>query len=132
MPEFSDPVTQPSVCEADNPVAPTTCSQDTPTAVTTTCSVGPGMDPLETTAIPCGTQLLGCTNRAALNYNPRATENDGSCVFLQPPTISYPNISVPVGESFSLSPTIGGDAYQSISISSTTPIPSWVRFIRGI
>lgn len=31
------------------------------------------------------TPILGCTNPAASNYNPSATEDDGTCVFPEPP-----------------------------------------------
>lgn len=30
------------------------------------------------------TEVLGCTNPNALNYNPEATKDDGSCIFAQP------------------------------------------------
>ena len=32
-----------------------------------------------------GTVVLGCTDPTALNYNPNATQDDGSCLFNPPP-----------------------------------------------
>ena len=128
MPDFSDPIESVVPCSSETSVPPTACQQDTTSAVGAACQVEPEMDPLQTNAIPCGEQVLGCTNRTALNYNPRATNDDGSCIFLQRPTISYSNQSLPVGKAILVEPSIGGGAYQTISLLSPSSKPNWLNF----
>ena len=49
--------------------------------------------------------IRGCTSPAATNYNPNATDNDGSCVF--PPLVAKPYISVSLMNTFRFVETSG-------------------------
>jgi hypothetical protein len=95
---------------------------------TSLCPPGLNENPLETVCIPCGTRINGCTDPRALNYYIRATHDDGSCVYLEPPTIHYGNAALGPNISFTLIPTIGGGAFSKIEVSNQTPIPSWLHF----
>jgi gliding motility-associated-like protein len=51
----------------------------------------------DTTTISVTVEICGCTDPAALNYNPAATLNDNSCVYPVPPlpTVEAPNVFTP-------------------------------------
>lgn len=55
------------------------------------------MDCPDTTYIPVVVDPCGCTNPLALNYNPIATIDDGSCVFPLP-EVTAPNVFTPNGD----------------------------------
>jgi subtilisin-like proprotein convertase family protein len=52
----------------------------TVTIIANNYNVCQGSAELNVVAIDCTTDIYGCTNSAACNYNPEATMNDGSCV----------------------------------------------------
>ena len=62
-------------------------------------SQGLNCEDIATVEIQLG--ICGCTDEIALNYNPEATINDGSCTYPVPPepTISAPNVFTPNGDS---------------------------------
>ena len=41
--------------------------------------------------------ICGCTEETALNYNPLATQDDGSCLYPEP-IVSAPNVFTPNGD----------------------------------
>lgn len=51
----------------------------------------------DTMEIAINISICGCTDPAALNYNPAATVNDGSCVYPLP-TVEVPNVFTPNGD----------------------------------
>ncbi len=53
----------------------------------------------DTTTASITLSICGCTNPIALNYNPLATVDDGSCI-LPTPTVETPNIFTPNGDGF--------------------------------
>lgn len=123
-----DPISSTVSCGNDTASQTPECPQEVPQDAPLNCPVEPGENPLETVCIPCGSRIYGCTDKTALNYNPRATNDDGSCVFLQKPTIAYQDLSIPVNSSFTLLPEIAGGSYQNIYVSPGTPIPIWLKF----
>lgn len=51
----------------------------------------------DTTSLDISISVCGCTNPIALNYNPLATIDDGSCIFPNP-TVEAPNVFTPNGD----------------------------------
>lgn len=51
----------------------------------------------DTATVAIGVSICGCTDPLALNYNPLATVNDGSCTYPIPPlpTVEIPNVFTP-------------------------------------
>ena len=62
-------------------------------------SQGLNCEDIATVEIQLG--ICGCTDEIALNYNPDATIDDGSCTYPVPPepTITAPNVFTPNGDS---------------------------------
>lgn len=54
----------------------------------------------DTATVSITVSVCGCTDPTALNYNPLATVNDGSCVYPVPPlpTVDVPNVFTPNGD----------------------------------
>lgn len=54
----------------------------------------------DTASLVVTVSVCGCTDPSALNYNPLATVNDGSCVYPIPPlpTVEVPNVFTPNGD----------------------------------
>lgn len=132
----SDPVDSTSSCGVEQPDAIIACTQDATAPTVLNCPAEPGSNPLETVCIPCGSRIYGCTNRAALNYNIRATHDDGSCVFLQPPELSYGGTSLLLpqcGRIFRFSPSLTGGpvvGYEICNSTANPPLPSppsWIN-----
>ncbi len=48
----------------------------------------------DTTYIPIGTIICGCTSTEAINYNPTAQQDNGSCIFPDPEVV-LPNVFTP-------------------------------------
>jgi hypothetical protein len=79
----------------------------------------------------CG-QTAGCTDSTALNFNPAATIDDGSCVFNQNPFYgqgSYVNVDFQVV--LYPNPTTGGIVLSGNSFNPGAPIQVWVRSMDG-
>ncbi len=51
----------------------------------------------DTMTLAISISVCGCTDPEAINYNPSATVNDGSCVYPQP-TVEVPNVFTPNGD----------------------------------
>jgi hypothetical protein len=77
-----DDVEEASACGVDVKISATSCQGDAilPAEAGACASTAPRL------ARGCGTDIWGCTDPIALNYNSRATRDDGSCVYLQPPS----------------------------------------------
>jgi hypothetical protein len=79
-----------SSLEEDDVGATTPCGVDTKSSTTVCQNDGVTQTSSCSTSEPifargCGTDIWGCDDPEALNYDFRATRNDGSCVYLQPP-----------------------------------------------
>lgn len=56
-----------------------------------------GSDCSDTTYVTVSVQTCGCTDPLAINYDPTAVSNDGSCIFPEP-VFEVPNIFTPNGD----------------------------------
>ena len=74
-----DDVSATTSCGVDAKSSTTLCQNDV-VAQTSSCSTSQPVF-----ARGCGSDIWGCDDPEALNYDFRATKNDGSCVYLQPP-----------------------------------------------
>ena len=74
-----DDVSATTSCGVDAKSSTTPCQNDV-VAQTSSCSTSQPVF-----ARGCGSDIWGCDDPEALNYDFRATKNDGSCVYLQPP-----------------------------------------------
>lgn len=99
----------------------------------------------DTTTLSINVEICGCTDPSALNYNPNATQSDGSCVYPIPPlpTVETPNVFTPNGDEqndfFELTTTNATDIELTIVNRWGNPVyegkglnPAWDGKVNGV
>lgn len=113
-----DDVGATTLCAADEKSSTTLCQNDG-VAQTSSCSTS---EPIF--ARGCGTDIWGCDDPEALNYDFRATRNDGSCEYLQPPIFGGSGVLVVGG-------TVSGGEVSLLVIEVYAGDPIRITFING-
>jgi hypothetical protein len=131
-----DPISPSDACGQDETEQSQPCQIDIPSqAGIGQCTEAPTADNF---CRACGTEIWGCTDKVASNFNFRATKDDGSCVYPQPPQPNNDPLSpircdrtytVYVGDPLEIQFSFAGGSYNMLRFQN--PLPYGLNFLKN-